>query len=345
MAKRAYSLDELLLNESFIEWVHEQETSYWPLWVDASAEDQKLIAQARNIILAQQFKRTNLTEDKVTEIKLRIDENILQQEDKKQSFKLIKMNTWLGRAAVIVLVISSLAFLYYKVENNTTSDHSQMTAEVKLINKTTPNGLKQTVYLSDGTEIKLNNASQLIYPEKFGNDIREVYLHGEAFFKVTKDSSRPFIITSGNIKTTVLGTSFNIKAYKADKTVEVALVTGRVSLQRTTQGPDDSTVYLEPNEMLIYNKESESTEKKSFDPHKVLAWKRKVLLFEDASLEEVLASLERWYDVTFVNTYNGPIEHGFSATYENKSINAVMEGVSFAYGFKYEIKDKIIIIK
>ena len=115
---------------------------------------------------------------------------------------------WLKMAASLVLMIG-VGFFAYRVYK----EMAQGRAVIQ-ITKTTLRGQKSNITLADGTNVRLNSESTLIFPEKFDKDSREVKLIGEAFFQVTEDPSKPFIITSGDLRTRVLGTSFNISAFK-----------------------------------------------------------------------------------------------------------------------------------
>ncbi len=345
MEEKEYSLTDLLLNESFIQWVHQDNSEAWEHWENPGVEGLKQIEKAKSIILAQQFKETSISDEEVDQIKLAIEKNIALREKSRRPLQLINLNTWMGRAAMITLLIATISLFYYTLSNDSQEPLLSESTGPTFIEKKAANGQKLSINLGDGTIVKLNSGSKLIFPKVFETDKREVFLEGEAFLKVERDENRPFILTSGNIKTTVLGTAFNVKAYKIDKTVEVALLSGKVSLQPTNAANNAEPVILKPNEMLIYDKAHKRSEKTNFDPTKVLAWKNKILLFENADFEEVIEGIERWYGVTFINSYKGTIEKEYSGVYENKSLKAVMEGVSFAYGFKFEIKDKVVIIK
>jgi len=107
--------------------------------------------------------------------------------------------------------------------------------------------------LEDGTMIWIHPNSKIEFPSKFLKNSRDLKLHGEAFFEVTKDPSRPFIITTDNVTTQVLGTSFNIKAYDKDASIEVSVLTGKVSVHvaRSENKVDSSsTILLTPNQRV-----------------------------------------------------------------------------------------------
>jgi ferric-dicitrate binding protein FerR (iron transport regulator) len=158
------------------------------------------------------------------------------------------------------------------------------------------NGEIKLITLPDGTTICLNAGSRLKYPDKFKENTREVTLTGEAFFKVAHDSSKPFIINSGKIKTTVLGTSFNVKAYNEDKAIKITVVSGKVGvLPIASKHP---AVLLTPDMQLVYNKASQTVvTEKIADASSVICWQQGKLQYHNAPLSDVLADVQRKYNV------------------------------------------------
>ncbi|GIQ61002.1 hypothetical protein Flavo103_41380 [Flavobacterium collinsii] len=140
--------------------------------------------------------------------------------------------------------------------------------------------------LSDGTRVWLNENSEIGYPIQFAKNERLVTLKGEAFFEVKRDPSRPFIITSGTIKTTVLGTSFNVKAYDDNKP-EVNVRTGKVQVESLK-----NTVLLERGDQAVYGSDNLLLHKqktKVLEPE----WKKVLIYVDGLSLEEVLTKLKK----------------------------------------------------
>jgi transmembrane sensor len=158
------------------------------------------------------------------------------------------------------------------------------------------NGEIKLISLSDGTTICLNSGSKLSYPDKFKQNTREVTLTGEAFFKVAHNSSKPFIIYSGKIKTTVLGTSFNVKAYNEDKAIKVTVVSGKVGVLATKI--KHPAILLTPNMQLVYTKTSETlVAEKIEDASAVISWQQGKLQYHNTPLSDVLADVQRKYNV------------------------------------------------
>lgn len=149
--------------------------------------------------------------------------------------------------------------------------------------------------LSDGSRIYLNADSRLKYPVVFGKGERRVILEGEAFFEITKDSLSPFTVTTGDVDIRVLGTTFNVKAYKEEQQILTTLVSGKIRLE---QGSRNITAY--PNEQVsCYKKHPEYMQKKDVNARLYSAWKDGFLKFERERLEDITTILGRWYDVEF----------------------------------------------
>ena len=127
-----------------------------------------------------------------------------------------------------------------------------------MIDKSNPRGMKTTILLSDGTKVKLNSETSLRYPEYFSDSVRIVYLKGEAFFEVERDESKPFIVISKGIRTKVLGTSFDIRAYPDEVELSVGVVEGKVQVTGTDKSGVSLDHQLLPNQitMIDFNKKN-----------------------------------------------------------------------------------------
>jgi transmembrane sensor len=134
----------------------------------------------------------------------------------------------------------------------------------------------EVFYLSDSSLIWLNKNSRITYAEKFDASERIVHLEGEAFFKVKSDSSRPFRIYADSSMTTVLGTSFNIKAYKNDPKVEVTVATGKVNLSIVKDTAKDHVITLKPHEKGVFNKKEISVGKEENKDQHYAEWKNNI---------------------------------------------------------------------
>lgn len=210
-------------------------------------------------------------------------------------------------------------------------------AEVKTI--MTPRGKDYKVILNDGTEVIMNTDSKLIFPARFTGSKRIVTLEGEAYFKVAKDASKPFIVRSGRLETLAVGTEFNVKAY--DKVApHVTLIEGKVIVNVAGTA---KKVYLKPGEDVSLT--NDEMKIKNVDPQYYIQWKEGFLYFDDVPLAEVLSDLGRWYNV------NIEIEKSSLMAYRlhfivNRSakIDEVIDNLNdFEYLFARKTGNKIII--
>lgn len=190
-----------------------------------------------------------------------------------------KLYNWTAAAcAVFIISICSYQFFY-----------QYQKAAVEITSTVTFKNDIRLISLPDGTRVWLNENSQIEYPAHFLNKERNVTLKGEAFFEVKRDPSRPFVITSGVIKTTVLGTSFNIKAYN-EKQPEVNVRTGKVKVEGET-----NTVLLLRGDKAVYAPESAAVKKEKtqiLEPE----WKKALLYVDGLTLEQVLNKLKEEND-------------------------------------------------
>lgn len=152
-----------------------------------------------------------------------------------------------------------------------------------------PTGGEFVLVLEDGTRIWLNSETSLRYPVAFTGATREVELEGEAYFEVTRDEKRPFIVrTRERVNVQVLGTSFNVRAYEDEENVETVLEEGSVRMSG-----DSSGILLVPGTMGVYN--SSGLRSLSVDTELYTAWHKGHFIFQDETLESILGKLSRWY--------------------------------------------------
>ncbi len=162
---------------------------------------------------------------------------------------------------------------------------------------TTPRGGEFRITLEDGTEVWLNAASRLSYPETFDEQQRRVTLEGEAYFKVAKDVAKPFIVISGSQEVRVYGTEFNVCAYSDEKDIRTTLVEGSISL-RPING-NQSELMLTPGKQAIFDKAEETARVISVDTEVITSWRTGVFVFEGQTMEQIIHSLSRWYNFDY----------------------------------------------
>ncbi|MDX1699094.1 MAG: FecR domain-containing protein [Melioribacteraceae bacterium] len=209
-----------------------------------------------------------------------------------------------------------------------------------------PNGKKIELSLADGSQIFLNSGSSIRYPLSFSSsDKRRIELEGEAYFKVAKDSLKPFIVNSSDINVQVLGTSFNFNAYKENKDIEVVLVEGLIAMYtEKDQFRGDSTQLLRPGYKGSYLS-TDGVVKTAVDTDLYTSWRSGELIYRHKTLEQIFMSLERSFDVKIKSQNNTLSGERINANFGSESIENIMEYLNNLYQFKYTIKDDVIIIE
>lgn len=160
-----------------------------------------------------------------------------------------------------------------------------------------PRGGEFRITLEDGTEVWLNAESSLRYPEHFSGARREVELSGEAYFKVAKESGRPFQVRIAGQVIQVHGTEFNVMSYDEDKFVYTTLVEGSISLR--PENAVSSELILTPGHQAVFAKADCSTSVQLVKPEVVTSWRNGMFVFEDQSLDQIMRQLSRWYDFSY----------------------------------------------
>ncbi|MCG8582191.1 MAG: DUF4974 domain-containing protein [Bacteroidales bacterium] len=157
---------------------------------------------------------------------------------------------------------------------------------------TAPEGQLTSVTLADGSEITLNEGSQLIVPLEFGKANRRVNLDGEGYFKVSKNKDLTFSVVSGKQEVKVLGTIFNIRAYTNESRMITSLEEGVVRWELEGQH-----ITLKPGMQVVYDAENKSIEQKEVDVNSIRQWALGRYQYEDASFDEIISVIEKWYGV------------------------------------------------
>jgi transmembrane sensor len=165
--------------------------------------------------------------------------------------------------------------------------------QVQLISLNVAPNQKSQVVLADGSKVWVNSQSTLKYPKTFDGNIREVYLSGEAFFDIQHDASRPFIIHTGGIVTTVLGTAFNIKEDKGQHTVVVTVTRGKVSVANGTH----LLGVITPNQQISVNTVNHAGTQKNVDADEAVAWQQNAISFDDITFADAVAQLQLRFNV------------------------------------------------
>ncbi len=225
---------------------------------------------------------------------------------------------WLKYAATIALLVATTLIVW------------QVAIPDKFITYHTDNSdLSRPGYiLSDGTKVTLNHGSTLKAPRKFSKDNRTVYFEGEAFFEVSADTVRPFIVKAGNADVKVLGTSFNVRSYPENPSVEVAVESGRVEVASLAAKNNKQKVVLTKNQKGIVSGKDGNLVKHDYYHKNDLAWFTRHLEFDTASLAEVLNALNRTYHCKIALETDVDTTQMITASFDRQNISYVLDVIA-----------------
>ena len=306
-------------------------------WVNADVDNRLLVEQLKLIWDNAEVDELGLS---AVDVDLDVEFNFLQQRleaderevktvtsDKipEEKTKMIKISPrfW-GTAAGFALLIGMTWFFSSQYSNDKDFAEIQTGDEAK------------EILLADGTQIHMNANSSLKYPKTFNGEMREVEFSGEAFFEVAKDPRHPFIIQTPYEEVTVLGTSFNVRAYENEPNSEIAVCTGSVKVNSGL-----TSAILEPNDKAIVDHSSKTMGVEKTESLNELAWYTKSIRFNNTPLSVVFSDLEDFYHVTIkvanASILNCPYTDSFG---ENDNFETAIQSIATVFGISVKKEDE-----
>lgn len=266
---------------------------------------------------------------------------------------------WIKTAAALIILTGGLLWAIQR------SSVEGVASQQRDVSYVTANGEKKTIELADGSKVTLNAGSKLFMDKGFNVNERHVHLTGEAFFDVSSNKEKPFIVHTQDFDIRVLGTSFNVKAYPEETTSEAVLIHGLIEMK--SKRGNENLVLLKPNQKVtiykaeekIEGKESVKKVKKSqlkeiaiqdLEPEEDnltlpdVAWKENRLEIIDQDFSSLQHVLERWYDVEIQLQDEHLQDYRFTATFNKERIDQVLNALQKVQPFKYKIYGKKITI-
>lgn len=316
-AKLDALFQELIENPVLIAWVLEESPDldeYWKNWSANDAVKKEALEQARFSLLSIQNETLPITDQHIA---YKVSQALEIAKRRENASKTLKDNlNWFrynrAIAASVLLLIAAGLFLYVKYHNENLfienqqqlSSNKQVETVIEVVNE---NNAVRYVQLPDGSSVVLRKNSRISYNKEFDKDKRVVVLSGEAFFEVTKDPERPFLVYANELVTKVLGTSFSIKADKDDKNVLVAVKTGKVSvfssadkhLKEYQDGNKLSALLLTCNQQATFERAKSRLIRSSVTGSLLLKIpiENQKFTYNATPVSEVFASLEKAYGI------------------------------------------------
>lgn len=203
----------------------------------------------------------------------------------------------------------------------------------------TPRGGQYKLQLPDGTIVMLNSESSITFPIAFKGKVRNVSLTGEAYFEVAKNKKMPFHVSFGDQQVEVLGTHFNISAYKDQPVYKTTLLEGSVRISRGKENQ-----LLVPGQQAIYKTDSQAFVVNEVDIEDVIAWKNGLFQFDNTELEQVMLQLSRWYNVEVEYDGPKPVLNFTGAVKRDNNLSRVIKILESTGGVKFTIDGNKIIV-
>ena len=336
MKDKIQTAEDLLKDESFVQWVSNEEPSAqrkWEKWMHNDPDRRAMVLEAKELIQAMHFagEDSHVADEELwNKIESTLTRKSVRRDYRSSLQK--RPRNYLRAAAVVVLAfLCAWAFRQYFQAG------SVEPIDNPIVVRENPNGVKSRLQLPDGSKAWLNSGSKLSYLSTFSDTLRDVMLEGEAFFEVTKDEAKPFIVRTPYFEATVLGTSFSVQAYEG-QAPKTSLVEGLV---RVSTGRESKLIH--PGEQAVVT--GEELVLRPFDYNRAVGWKDGILYFDKDSLGSVFQKLEKWYDVKITPASAGLPSARYSGFHKDESLERVLEQMSYSVNFNYSIEDKDVKIR
>lgn len=356
------NIDDFILRHLLKE-ASEEEQVYLLNWIKSDPENLKYFLTMKELWKAsQKNENDNIKTDQSWEfIKMNLERSRrLKVPEKNRSWRTLL------KYAALVLILTGTTILAYKYGDRI----FRRDIPLNYTEIVTTDGQKKEIILPDGTNVWINSGSFFRYAENFGDKNREVYLRGEAYFNVTSDRSRTFIVLTDNITIKVLGTSFNVNCYPELKTVETTVINGTVSLENNTVNQKDVLIlnkrekatYLKDVQKMFISKDNPANDPEDkavpLDLKKISiseeeadyisSWKNQALSFNNETFEEIAFKLQKWFNVTITIKDTELKNYRYKGKFDDaKSIFKVLEVIKLTTPITYEYNENTreIIIK
>lgn len=353
MENKEDRIPHLLANPEFVRWVKNPDSNlddFWQKWIELNPDAYADVCRARAIVRGLTIREIRVTaerSERVLEQIIKAENNAIsvptvsKTKTKKWSIpRWVHLSQWFKVAAILVAVIT-LSILYQSTTFVKYSGQPIELVEKEWIVRNTSYGEKLAITFSDGSSVWLNSGSEIRFPEEFDSLERVVSLSGEGYFEIAKDTLRPFLIDAANLRTKVLGTSFNIDLTKESQ-YRISLVTGSIEVENTLTA---DVVALEPGQQLRYSPQSGQTVLTEFSLLDVVGWKEGLLRFRNTTFQEAVAKLERWYGVKIA--VEGKPREGWRLTgdYQDQTLDLVLDRMAYIEDFTYSIRQKTVNLK
>lgn len=363
-----YSVEDLVINDSFIAYCTKQKDAdmvFWDQYLEQYPEALPAVEEARLLVLGLKFmlqkKQDELSAgDEKSGHALYIPEAVVQPltpvTEAPSPLPIRRIGAWAAITAGVIIV----ATIFFR-SGQPGFNLKEGPAKAAVTPPALPANSRalRTMELPDKSVVTLNTGSSLKLSEDFGNDNRDVYLDGEAFFDVAHNKRLPFIVHVKKYKVKVLGTRFNVKAYANDAVSETSLLEGSVQILVNRDGKDKVYKTLQVNQK--FTTLAESSDVAGVSPTGITgavvplsgndgqqpvetAWTKELMIFDGQTMEEIKNTLERKFDVKIIIADKQIRRYTYSASFSKETIDEILNALQLSYPFTYKKEGNTIII-
>jgi len=278
--------------------------------------------------------------------------------------RLVRISDNIIRVAAVAVIILGIG---YMISSRSGEPVAPKLAKCEIIS---PRGSKTQVIMPDSSVVWLNSESKLEYNNEYGIADREVFLEGEGYFQVKTNPDQVFVVNTSGLRIKAHGTTFNVKSYPTDNTVETTLIEGKVDLENITSGRPSTIATLEPNQKVTYFKVTEEADEQEredgvirekaaparikdispllsneeVDVSLVTSWTNNMIFFDHETFKKLSVKLERRFGVNIYFLDDDITNLEFTGKFSDIIIEQVLAALQFASPFYYQLYDKDIYI-
>lgn len=345
--KLNYTVEELLLDESFVDYCLHEDSAHKSKWEQVRLEYPGIVPvmdEARNwLLLLTPGLPPGEVKTEINKLQRLMQQRVVSQQttppvESESVLPVHRMpgrRLWLAAVSVVLLILAGA--WWWSGRSAQSYDANFAATEIW----ESPAGQRRQVVLPDGSEVILNANSRLEVGIDFNKKNRLLRLHGQAFFKVAHDASLPFVVHSGEFSTTALGTAFYVNARNLQQGYTVNLLEGKVKLQ-TAGGSSDM---LLPGQQGAWRKTAKQFEKNRFDTSYLHQWVSGVLAFRQIESGQVFALLEQWYGLQIVDRRAHPRHVIITGDYTGQPLQDILKAICFSLTCRFKQENDTIIIE
>ncbi|MBL4677308.1 MAG: FecR domain-containing protein [Mucilaginibacter sp.] len=335
-----YNTDDFLLDESFINFCYDSndaDKAHWENIIRTQPLLKNKIDRARDLCLMLNIRVSAEEKNKALQ---KLKASLAAEANLAKPLAITNVRKlWVARltiAATLLVLLIGYGFYRYHASVPGSVLYSQVTNGNYHIVEQTDNRSRKTLVLPDGTRVLLNGSSTLKIANDYNKDNRHVLLTGEAFFEVTKDKSRPFVVLTSKTATTALGTSFKVSSYNGAKTASVMLSTGKVRVEATQAGSAIKEEILVPGQQVMLTDAANRFTRGDFKPLEIQNWKESRLVFNNADFTEIATKIETTYGTRLKTNGKQADRIRFTGQFSNKSLSEVLDAIGYVNNFTYK---------